>query len=115
MLPNQSLTATSNTVTTTVLPIYRFEITPNGSDTTNAGGVTPNNLNGTVGENVVFTYNLENQGNTDTNVINLSVTQSLTDQFDFGAATIYLDGGDGIFGTADDTIVKAAGATTGPV
>ena len=112
---NQSLTATSNTVTTTVLPIYRFEITPNGSDTTNAGGVTPNNLNGTVGENVVFTYNLENQGNTDDNTINLSVAQSATDQFDFGAATIYLDGGDGIFGTADDTIVKAAGATTGSV
>ena len=112
---NQTLTATSNTVTTDVLPIYRFAITPNGTDTANAGGVTANNLNGTVGESVVFTYGVENQGNTTNNTINLSVAQSATDQFDFGAATIYLDGGDGIFGTADDTIVKAAGDTTGSV
>ena len=110
-----STNAVSNTVTTDVLPIYRFAITPNGSDTANAGGVTPNNLNGTVGESVVFTYGVENQGNTTNNVINLTVTQSTTDGFDFGAATIYLDGGDGIFGTADDTIVKAAGTTAGSV
>ena len=110
-----STDAVSNTVTTDVLPIYRFAITPNGSDTANAGGVTPNNLNGTVGESVVFTYGVENQGNTTDNTINLAIAQSTTDQFDFGAATIYLDGGDGIFGTADDTVVKAAGATTGSV
>lgn len=115
-----STSTESNEVTTDVLPIYRFEITPNGTDTANAGGVTANNLNGTVGESVVFTYGIENQGNTPTNTIDLSIAQSTTDDFDFGAAIIYRDNPDGGAGNvgvldAGDFIVKAAGATTGSV
>ena len=85
---DQSLTATSNTVTTTVLPIYRFAITPNGADTLGGAGQTQT---GAAGSTVVFTYQLENQGNTPNNTINLSALDSATDDFNFGTKTIYLD------------------------
>ncbi len=91
---NQSLTATSNTVTTTVLPIYRFEITPNGTDApfvSGSGTGAGQSQTGAAGGTVVFTYQLENQGNTANNTINLSALDSATDDFQFGTKTIYLD------------------------
>ena len=108
--------AVSNTVTTTVQPIYRFAITPNGTDTAGGAGQTQT---GPAGGTAVFTYTLENQGNTGNpgntaypngNTINLSVVDSVTDDFNFGTKTIYLDNPNaGIQGQLDpqDTVVTA--------
>ena len=113
---NQSLTAQSNTVTTTVQPIYRFAITPNGTDTAGGAGQTQT---GPAGGTAIFTYTLENQGNTGNpgntaypngNTINLSVVDSATDDFNFGTKTIYLDNPNaGIQGQLDpqDTVVTS--------
>ena len=108
--------AVSNTVTTTVQPIYRFAITLNGTDTAGGAGQTQT---GPAGGTAVFTYTLENQGNTGNpgntaypngNTINLSVVDSVTDDFNFGTKTIYLDNPNaGIQGQLDpqDTVVTA--------
>ena len=106
-----SLSAASNTVTTDVLPIYRFAITPNGTD---AAGATGQRQTGPASGTVVFTYRLENQGNTAAgNVINLAAVDSTTDGNNFGAKTIYLDnpaGGPSNVGVLDagDTVVTGS-------
>ncbi len=105
------LTAESNIVTTDVLPIYRFAITPDGTD---AAGATGQDEIGAAGGTVVFTYKLENQGNTAAgNTINLAAIDSTTEGNDFGTKTIYLDnpaGGPGNVGVLDagDTVVTGS-------
>ena len=100
-----SLSAESNTVTTDVLPIYRFAITPNGTDTAAGVGQT---VDAAVGTNAVFRYTLENQGNTAAgNEVSLATLQSTTDAFTFGTPTIYLDDGDGVFDAGDTAVTSA--------
>ena len=126
---NQSLTATSNTVTTTVQPIYRFAITPDGTDDPYVAGNgtgAGQTQTGPAGGTSVFTYQLENQGNTGNpgnatypsgNTINLSAVDSGTDDFDFGTKTIYRDnpaGGPGNVGVLDAGDFNL-GTTTGSI
>lgn len=93
----------SNTVTTTVLPIYRFLITPDG-----AGPSTPsaqNTKTAVGGEFVEFGYTVANQGNA-ADTIALSVTQATTgtagDTFDLTGVQIFLDNdNDGIVEPTD--------------
>lgn len=114
---NQPVTVNSNTVTTDVLPIYRFAITPDGSDTDDAGGTTPNALEGVAGGETYFTYYLENLGNTNGpnggqtfpvgNAITLSTQDSTGDSgLDFGTRTIVVDTNDNGEPDEDDDVVN---------
>lgn len=107
------ITVLSNTVTTDVLPIYRFAITPNGTDAANATG---QRQTGPAGGSVVFTYLLENQGNTAAgNTVNLAVLDSTTDDNNFGTKTVYQDNPNGgTPGVLDATDIPVTGSVTVP-
>ena len=105
----QSATASSNTVTTTVLPIYDFIITPDGATAATPG----QQKTGVGGETVTFPYIIVNQGNAP-DTIALSVQQDGGDNFDLTGVQIYLDtNGNGVVDPGETTITSLPSLAAG--
>lgn len=95
-------TIPSNEITTTVLPVYRFEVLPNG--TVSAPGQTRTAL---PGDEAVFTYTVTNLGNI-VDTIALAPGQDTSDAYNLVDIKFYLDSNDnGIFDPASDTPVAS--------
>lgn len=104
-----SQSVTSNTVTTTVLPIYDFIIAPDGL--TPASPSAANTKTVVAGEFVDFAYTVTNQGNSP-DTIALAVTQAAIgsggDTFDLTNVLIYRDdNGNGLVDPGEPTVTSA--------